>query len=76
MSLREKIEKLEDKPAINKKLREAWRIVYPMGTMPRKTSKMKEEVIKFLEWFEQGPAPEHLEDTKEPFLAFVTKLVE
>ena len=76
MSLREKIEKLEDKPAINKKLREAWRIVYPMGTIPRKTSEMKEEVIEFLEWFEQGTNAKHLEDTKEPFLRFITELVE
>ena len=76
MSLREKIEKLEDKPAINKKLREAWRIVYPMGTIPRKTSEMKEEVIEFLDWFEQGTNPKHIETKKEPFLAFITDLVE
>jgi hypothetical protein len=76
MSLREKIENLEDKPAINKKLREAWKIVYPIGTIPRKTSEMKEEVISFLEWFEQGTTPEHLENTKEPFLTFITEIVE
>jgi len=71
-----KLENLEDKPRINKQLREAWKIVYPFGTIPRKTSEMKQEVIAFLGRYELGTNPDFIEKNKEPFLLYLRELTE
>ena len=71
----EELKALEVKPAINKEVREAWKIVYPVGTCPRKTTEVKEDVIDFITRFENGTNPDFIDDKKIPFLSFIDTLI-
>ena len=71
----EELNKLEVKPAINKEIKEAWKIVYPVGTCPRKNIKIKEDVIDFITRFENETNPDFIDDKKIPFLSFIDALI-
>ena len=71
----EKLKALDIKPQINKQIKEAWKIVYPFGTCPRKNETIKEDVIFYIERYEAGTNPDFINDKKETFLKFIDALI-